>query len=263
VEDEVNRAILANEKVASEVMSHDEAVKKGATALFGEKYGDEVRVVQVPGVSMELCGGTHLAYTGQTGPFVILSETGVAAGIRRIEAATGWNALNQLQEERGQFRKAAALLKAGSGDIAERIQALQAEVKAAHKEMERLQAKLASGAGRDLLGDTEEINGVKVLAVEVEAPNVKIMREQMDALRSKLESGVIALAARHENGKVSLIVAVTKDLHGKFKAGDLVKQAAAEVGGGGGGRPDMAQAGGTNPEGIPAALAKIKELVAG
>jgi alanyl-tRNA synthetase len=262
VEDEVNRAILANEKVHTEVMSNEDAVKKGATALFGEKYGDEVRVVQVPGVSMELCGGTHLSYTGQTGPFVILSESGVAAGIRRIEAATGWNALNHLQDERSACRDAASLLKSGSGSIAERIQALQAEVKAANKEMERLQAKLASGAGRDLLADLAEINGVKVLAAEIEAPNPKIMREQMDALRSKVDSGVLALAARQEDGKVSLIVAVTKDLVGRFKAGDIVKQAAAEVGGGGGGRPDMAQAGGTNPDGIPAALDKVRQIVA-
>ncbi|MEF2144161.1 MAG: alanine--tRNA ligase [Desulfovibrionaceae bacterium] len=262
VEDEVNRAVLANEKVLTEVMSNEDAVKKGATALFGEKYGDEVRVVQVPGVSMELCGGTHLSYTGQTGPFVILSESGIAAGIRRIEAATGWNALNQLQDERSQYRQAAAMLKASAGQVPEKIQALQAEVKAMQKEMERLQAKLASGAGRDLLGEAEEVNGVKVLAVEVEAPNPKVMREQVDALRTKLESGVIALAAKQDGGKAALIVAVSKDLLGRFKAGDLIKQAAAEIGGSGGGRPDMAQAGGTSPEGIPAALAKIKGIVA-
>ncbi len=263
VEEKVNQAVLQNIKLKIETVSIKEAQKRGATALFGEKYGDEVRVVEVPGVSMELCGGNHLKDTGQTGPFVILSESGIASGVRRIEAATGWNALKLLQSERHDLAQVGALVKARPGETLSKVQALKDQARKLSKELERTQAKLASGAGRDIMGEVEDVGGVKVLAVKVDAPNVKIMREQMDALRTKMDSGVIALAAAHENGKVSLIIAVTKDLTSRFKAGNLVKQAAAEVGGGGGGRPDMAQAGGTNPKGIPAALAKVKEIVAG
>ncbi|WP_027177528.1 alanine--tRNA ligase [Maridesulfovibrio bastinii] len=261
VEDDVNKAILADITVKKSVMSNEEAHKLGATALFGEKYGDEVRVVEIPGQSMELCGGTHLRATGEAGTFVILSESGVAAGIRRIEAATGWNSLRFLQEQRNELDNSLAMLKATPGHLADRISGLMAQVKELTKDNDRLQAKLASGAGSDLMQSVEEISGVKVLAAKLEVTNVKALRDQTDALKSKMESGIICLAAVTGEGKVSLIVAVTKDLHDRFKAGNLIKEVAAEVGGGGGGRPDMAQAGGTNPAGIENAFSKLKKIV--
>jgi alanyl-tRNA synthetase len=263
VEKLVNQAIFEALPVTREVMSIEAAQAKGATALFGEKYGDTVSVIEVPGVSMEFCGGTHLDNTGIAGSFVITSESGVAAGIRRIEAATGHNAVAWLNERREAVSEAGAMLKARPSDLARKVGDLQQQVKDMHKEMKSLQAKLASGAGRDMMSEVEEINGVKVLAVELEAPNMGVMLEQMDALRSKLPSGIICLVAPHEDGKVSVALSVTKDLHDRFKAGDLIKPVAGEVGGGGGGRPDLARAGGSNPAGVKNALAKLKELVAG
>ena len=261
VEALVNQAILDAIPVDRQVMSIKDAQAKGATALFGEKYGDTVSVIEVPGVSMEFCGGTHLDNTGIAGSFVITSESGVAAGIRRIEAATGGNAITYLNERRSAAAEAGAMLKAQPGELPGKVKDLQQQVKDMAKEMKSLQAKLASGAGRDMMSEIEEINGVKVLAVELEAPNMGVMLEQMDALRSKLDSGIICLVAGHPDGKVSVALAVTKDLHSRFKAGDLIKPVAGEVGGGGGGRPDLARAGGSNAAGIPAAIAKLKELV--
>ena len=262
VEDEVNRAVLESLPVSRTVMSHADAVKKGAVALFGEKYGDEVSVIEVPGVSMELCGGTHLTNTGQAGPFVILSETGIASGVRRIEAATGFNTLDHLRGERGELERASALLKARPGELADKIEALKDQVRHLNKEKEKLQARLASGGGRDLLAETAEVNGVRLLAATVEAGSVTVLREQVDDLRTKIPSGIIGLISATDEGKVALVVAVSKDLIGRFKAGELIKPVAAEVGGGGGGRPDMAQAGGTDPSGMDQALAKLRELVA-
>ena len=263
VEEIVNQTILDAIPVDRQVMSIKEAQAKGATALFGEKYGDTVSIIEVPGVSMEFCGGTHLDNTGIAGSFVITSEAGVAAGIRRIEAATGGNATTYLNERRAAVTKAGTMLKAQPADLPVKVKALQQQVKDMAKEMKSLQAKLASGAGRDMMSEIEEINGVKVLALELEAPNMGVMLEQMDALRSKIDSGIICLVAAHDEGKVSVALAVTKDLHGQFKAGDLIKPVAGEVGGGGGGRPDLARAGGSDASGIPNALAKIKALVAG
>ncbi|ACS81173.1 alanine--tRNA ligase [Maridesulfovibrio salexigens] len=262
VENEVNRAILGDTPVVVQEMSNDEAAAKGATALFGEKYGDVVRVVEIPGESMELCGGTHLKATGEAGTFVIQSESGVAAGIRRIEAATGWNSLKFLQEQRAEVVTSSAMLKAAPGQLADRIAALQSQVKELTKANDKLQSKLASGAGADLMSSIEEIGGVKVLAAKLEVTNVKALRDQADALRSKMDSGIFCLVAQVDDNKVSLIIAVTKDLHDRFQAGALIKPVAAEVGGGGGGRPDMAQAGGTNPAGIEKAFATLKKLVA-
>ncbi len=262
VEQIVNRAILDNIPVGREFVSQKEAVARGAMALFGEKYGDTVCLVEVPGVSMELCGGTHLVNTGQAGSFVVLSETGVAAGIRRIEAATGWNVLNHLQSLRQEMGEVQAVLKARPEEVAARAKAMAAQVKSLQKDVERLQTKLASGEGGARMAEIEEIGGVKVIAVKAEAASIKSLREQMDALKSKLPSGVAMLAAPTEDGKVTVLIAVTKDLHGKFTAPALIKDVAAEVGGSGGGRPDMAQAGGTEPAGIDKAIAKLKELVA-
>ncbi|QGY38872.1 alanine--tRNA ligase [Pseudodesulfovibrio cashew] len=263
VEAIVNQNILDAIPVDREVMSIEAAQAKGATALFGEKYGDTVSVIEVPGVSMEFCGGTHLDNTGIAGSFVIISESGVAAGIRRIEAATGGNATAYLGGRSKAAAEASALLKAQPVDLPGKVKDLQQQVKDMQKEMKSLQAKLASGAGRDMMSEMEEIGGVKVLAVELEAPNMGVMLEQMDALRSKVDSGIICLLAGHDDGKVSVALAVTKDLHGRFKAGDLIKPVAGEVGGGGGGRPDLARAGGSDAAGIPNAIAKLKEIVAG
>lgn len=261
VETEVNKSILTNTSVDTKIMSNEEAHKSGATALFGEKYGDEVRVVEIPGQSMEFCGGTHLKATGEAGTFVILSESGVAAGMRRIEAATGWNSLRFLQEQRDELGTSLAMLKAAPGHLADRISALMAQVKELTRDNERLQAKLASGAGADLMNSVEEISGVKVLAAKLDVTNVKALRDQTDALKSKLNSGIICLAAVTGEDKVSLSIAVTKDLQDRFKAGNLIKTVAAEIGGGGGGRPDMAQAGGTNPAGIDNAFSMLKKIV--
>ncbi|GAB7021586.1 alanine--tRNA ligase [Salidesulfovibrio brasiliensis] len=261
VEAFVNKAILDANAVDREVMSIEAAREKGATALFGEKYQDDVCVVEVPGVSMELCGGTHLDNTGQIGSFAILSEAGVAAGIRRIEGATGANALKYFNDRRKAAEEAALLLKAKPEAVGEKVAALQKQLKDMGKEMEKLQSKLASGAGRDLMSEAEEISGVKVLAAKIDAPNMKVILDQMDNLRSRIDSGIIALLAAHEGDKVSLAISVTKDLHDRYKAGDLIKQVAAEVGGSGGGRPDLARAGGSNPAGIDSAIAKLKELI--
>ncbi|MGE4552693.1 MAG: alanine--tRNA ligase, partial [Desulfovibrionaceae bacterium] len=237
VEGEVNRAILENIDVTRTIMTQKEAVKKGATALFGEKYGDTVSVIEVPGVSMELCGGTHLTSTGQAGPFVILSETGVAAGVRRIEAATGFNALEHLRGERRELERAGAMLKARPDQVAEKIEGLQAQLKELGKEVEKLQAKLASGGGSDLAAGVQEVGGVKVLAARVDVPNPKVLREQADDLKNRLGSGVICLIGADGDGKVNIVLAVTDDLTGRFKAGQLIKTVAGHVGGGGGGRP--------------------------
>ena len=263
VEDFVNKAILADTAVTREVMSLERARQKGAVALFGEKYGDEVSVVEVPGVSMEFCGGTHLRATGQAGSFVILSEAGVAAGVRRIEAATGLNAAAYTRELRGEVEQGLKLLKAAPGELAAKIRKLQDEYKAALKDKNALAAKLASGEGRNLMDAVEEVAGVKVLTVKIDGADAKALRDSMDDLRSKVSSGVVCLASPQEGGKVTLILAVSKDLHDKFTAPALIKPVAAEVGGGGGGRPDLAQAGGSRPEGIEKAFAKLKELIAG
>ncbi len=262
VENEVNRAILTATVIDVQELSSKEAAEKGATALFGEKYGDIVRVVDIPGESMELCGGTHLRSTGEAGTFVILSESGVAAGIRRIEAATGLNALAFLQKQRDEISKSQDLLRAAPGQVTDKIAALIAQTKELTRQNEHLQAKLASGTGADLMNSIEEIAGIKVLAAKLDMTNVKALRDQADALKSKLDSGIICLIAEVEDNKVSLIIAVTKDLTNRFKAGALIKPVAAEVGGGGGGRPDMAQAGGTDPKGIDKALATLKKIVA-
>ncbi len=263
VEDEVNRAILDDRPVLREYLSQAKAIARGATALFGEKYGDTVCVVEVPGVSMELCGGTHLKATGQAGLFAILSDSGVAAGIRRIEAVTGLNALAGYQAMREEIAQAAAALKSPPSDVVAKVQALQKELKALAREKEQLQARLLSGESRDLMSEARVVNGVRLLAVKVDVPNVKVLREQMDDIRSKMASGVALLAAVDETGKVMLILSVSKDLHGRFTAPALIKDVAAAVGGSGGGRPDLAQAGGTAPEGLEKAFAALEAQLAG
>lgn len=260
IEDRVNQAILADTPVQSAQMEYDQAVEGGAVALFGEKYEDEVRVIDIPGVSRELCGGTHLRATGQAGFFCILSEAAVSAGVRRIEAATGWRALRTFQQQRAQLHEAAGLLKAPGSEVVARIQDLQEQLKAARKEKGALEAQLQSAKGGDLMAQVEDIGGMAVLATEVEAPDVKTLRGMMDDVRSKLSSGVVLLAAKQE-AKAMLILYVSQDLHETFTAPELIKQVAQEIGGSGGGRPDVAQAGGGNPDGIPAALEAVRTLV--
>jgi len=262
VEDEVNRAILADAPITTQVMSYDAAVKeKQAMALFGEKYEADVRVVEMAGESVELCGGTHLASTGQAGSFVILSEAGIAAGVRRIEALTGWDALRHWQAQREEVRSAAALLKAAPSEVARKVAALQDQAKSLSRELQALQAKAMSESGRDLASSAKDIAGIKVLAKKVDAPDMSALRNLMDDLRSKIESGIIALAAEID-GKAMLVLAVSKDLHGSYTAPALIKEISGEIKGGGGGRPDMAQAGGSEPAGIDRALRRLEEFLA-
>ena len=262
VERRVNAVIFADRPLVVSECSYDEAVAGGAMALFGEKYDDVVRVVKIEGESTELCGGTHLDRTGQAGFFTILSESGVAAGVRRIEAATGWNALTLFKAQRDELGKTAALLKARPGELVVRVEALQADLRAARKNLEKATAQAASGQGKDLMDGLETINGVQVLAARSGAPTIKALRELMDDVRSKLPSGIACLTAE-EDGKVSLIIAVSKDLQDRFAAPALIKEVATAIGGSGGGRPDMAQAGGSDPEGIDEAFARLKKIVSG
>jgi alanyl-tRNA synthetase len=252
VEEIVNREILLNESTKAQHMSYDDAIKFGAMALFGEKYGDEVRVLGI-GSSKELCGGTHVNRTGDIGLFKIVSEGGVAAGIRRVEAVTGEVALAFVQNLAARVNEAAAALKAQPEELTQRIAQVQDHVKALEKELSTLKSKLASSQGEELLSQAADINGIKVLAATLNGADVPTLRETMDKLKDKLKTAAIVLAAVND-GKVSLIAGVTKDATGKVKAGDLVNFVAQQVGGKGGGRPDMAQAGGTDPSGLPKAL---------
>ncbi len=258
----VNQAIFDDHAVTREIMSYDAAKTRGAMALFGEKYGNEVTVVEVPGVSVELCGGTHLTSTGQTGLFLVLSESGVAAGVRRIEAATGFNALNQAQALREEMNGTLGILKARPGELFDRVSGLLGQIKTLTRDKETLSAKLASGAGQSLMDSVEEIGNIKVIAATLDASaGAKVLRETMDDIRSKLPSGIACLAAPQEDGKIMLLLYVSKDLHDRFTAPKLIKPVAAKVKGGGGGRPDLAQAGGSYPEGIDDAFSTLRELV--
>ncbi|ABI86844.1 alanine--tRNA ligase [Burkholderia ambifaria AMMD] len=259
VEQIVNNEILANAPGIVRVMPYDEAVKGGAMALFGEKYGDEVRVLDL-GFSRELCGGTHVHRTGDIGFFKIVVEGGVAAGIRRVEAITGDNAVRYVQELDARVNEAAAALKAQPSELTQRIAQVQDQVKSLEKELGALKSKLASSQGDELAQQATEIGGVYVLAATLDGADAKTLRETVDKLKDKLKSAAIVLAAV-EGGKVSLIAGVTPDASKKVKAGELVNFVAQQVGGKGGGRPDMAQAGGTEPANLPGALAGVKGWV--
>ncbi|MFM0396458.1 alanine--tRNA ligase [Paraburkholderia phytofirmans] len=261
VEEIVNAEVLANAPGIVRVMPFDEAVKGGAMALFGEKYGDEVRVLDL-GFSRELCGGTHVHRTGDIGLFKIVMEGGVAAGIRRVEAITGDNAVRFVQDLDARINAAAAVLKAQPSELTQRITQVQDQVKSLEKELSALKSKMASSQGDELAGQAIEVGGVHVLAATLEGADVKTLRETVDKLKDKLKSAAIVLASV-EGGKVSLIAGVTADASKKVKAGELVNFVAQQVGGKGGGRPDMAQAGGTEPANLPAALAGVKGWVEG
>ncbi len=260
VEEIVNQEILENAATDSRVMGIEDAQKSGAMMLFGEKYGDEVRVVGI-GSSKELCGGTHVQRTGDIGVFKILSESGVAAGVRRVEAITGNNALRYMQEQERRVQGVSALLKTQPDEVAERVVGMLDNLRALEKEVARLKSKLAASQGDDLLTQAVDVKGAKVLAATLEGADVATLRETLDKLKDKLKSAAIVLASVAD-GKVSLIAGVTADLTGKVKAGELVNQVAQQVGGKGGGRPDMAQAGGTQPENLAAALASVESWVA-
>jgi alanyl-tRNA synthetase len=260
VEDLVNAEVLKNEATNARTMPIDDAQKLGAMMLFGEKYGDEVRVLDI-GSSRELCGGTHVARTGDIGLFRITSEGGVAAGIRRVEAVAGTVALALVRQESERLARVASTLKAQPQEIEAKLGQVLESVKALEKEAARAKQKMAASAGDDLAGTAVDVKGVMVLAARLDGADVKTLRDTLDQLKSKLKSSAIVLAAS-EGEKVSLIAGVTQDLIARVKAGELVNFVALQVGGKGGGRPDMAQAGGTDPKGLPAALASVKGWVA-
>nr|WP_101138619.1 alanine--tRNA ligase [Neisseria meningitidis] len=260
VERRVNEAVLANVAVNAAIMSMEDAQKTGAMMLFGEKYGDEVRVLQMGGFSTELCGGTHVSRTGDIGLFKIISEGGIAAGVRRIEAITGLNALKWAQEQERLVKDIIAETKAQTEkDVLAKIQAGAAHAKALEKELARAKAELAVHAGAKLLDDAKDLGAAKLVAAQIEA-DVAALREIVTDLTGKSDNAVILLAAVND-GKVSLCAGVSKALTGKVKAGDLVKFAAEQVGGKGGGRPDLAQAGGTDAGKLPAVLDSVKDWV--
>ncbi|HEZ1708193.1 TPA: alanine--tRNA ligase [Neisseria meningitidis] len=260
VERRVNEAILANVAVNAAIMSMEDAQKTGAMMLFGEKYGDEVRVLQMGGFSTELCGGTHVSRTGDIGLFKIISEGGIAAGVRRIEAITGLNALKWAQEQERLVKDIIAETKAQTEkDVLAKIQAGAAHAKALEKELARAKAELAVHAGAKLLDDAKDLGAAKLVAAQIEA-DAAALREIVTDLTGKSDNAVILLAAVND-GKVSLCAGVSKALTGKVKAGDLVKFAAEQVGGKGGGRPDLAQAGGTDAGKLPAVLDSVKDWV--
>ncbi|WP_425258107.1 alanine--tRNA ligase [Rubrivivax sp. RP6-9] len=251
----VNAEILANAATQARVMPIDEAQKVGAMMLFGEKYGDEVRVLDI-GSSRELCGGTHVARTGDIGIFKIVAEGGVAAGIRRIEAVTGDNALAYLQQLEGTVHTLAGTLKATPAEVPGRVAAVLEQVRALEKEITALKSKLASSQGDDLVAQAVDVKGLKVLAAVLQGADAKTLRETLDQLKNKLKTAAIVLAAV-DGGKVQLAAGVTADSIGRVKAGELVNFVAQQVGGKGGGKPDMAMAGGTDAAALPAALASV------
>ncbi len=255
VEEIVNREILANAETQARVMAIDDAQKIGAMMLFGEKYGDDVRVLDI-GSSRELCGGTHVTRTGDIGLFKILSEGGVAAGVRRIEATTGVGALEYVQKLDATLSEAAGALKAQPAELTQKISAVLDQVKSLEKELARVKSKLASSQGDDLADQARDVKGVKVLAANLDGADAKALRETMDKLKDKLKSAAIVLSVVSD-GKVSLIAGVTADLTGRIKAGELVNHVATQVGGKGGGRPDMAQAGGADPTNLTQALESV------
>jgi alanyl-tRNA synthetase len=259
VEHIVNAEILANAATQARVMAIEDAQKTGAMMLFGEKYGDEVRVLDI-GTSRELCGGTHVARTGDIGLFKIVTESGVAAGVRRVEAVTGEGALALVQQQQDQLQQVADAVKAQPQEAAARIAQIMDNVKAMEKELAALKSKLASAQGDELVAQAQDVNGVKVLAAKLEGADAAALRETMDKLKDKLKTAAIVLASVSE-GKVSLIAGVTADTTAKVKAGELVNFVAQQVGGKGGGRPDMAQAGGTQPEHLAKALAGVSDWV--
>jgi alanyl-tRNA synthetase len=256
----VNREVRENHLVETRIMNLDDAKSSGAMALFGEKYADQVRVLRMGDFSTELCGGTHVKALGDIGLFKIIGEAGIASGVRRIEAVTGATALDWVEADEDRLLRLAGLLKGGREDVDQRVAQLLERSRRVEKELEQLKAKLASSAGQDLSSQASDVEGIKVLAARLDGADPKALRVTLDQLKDKLGSAVVVLATESE-GKVSLIAGVTKDLTDRLKAGDLIREVADKVGGKGGGRPDMAQAGGSDPAGLPAALDLVTDWV--
>ncbi|HEY8518229.1 MAG TPA: alanine--tRNA ligase [Candidatus Binatia bacterium] len=262
LEDEVNEHIRQNLEVFAEEMSYDDALKAGALAFFGDKYGDRVRVLRMGDYSVELCGGTHVARTGDIGVFKMRGESAVGAGVRRVEALTGEGALEAVRRRERELRQVAELLHGNEEEVAAKLEKLLAQQKELERKLAEAQSKLVSGASRDLLDDVRQVDGIKVLAQRVDQVDAKVLRDLADKLRDRMRSGVVVLGGS-DGQKVLLLAAVTKDLVGRVHAGDLIKQIAPIVGGGGGGRPDFAQAGGKDPSRLPQALERVYELIGG
>lgn len=260
IEKLVNHNIMLNEPVGMNEMDIESAKAKGAMALFGEKYGDVVRVVDMGDFSVELCGGTHVNSVGDIGPFRIVSESGIASGVRRIEAATGEQAWSMIYDEDARLEQIADAVKSDKNLVAEKVSQMVADYKALEKELKQLQGKLAASQGDDLASQALEISGVKVLAAKMEGADTNTLRETLDKLKDKLEPAVVILAAV-DGEKVTLVAGVSKSATDRFKAGELVNHVAQQVGGKGGGRPDMAQAGGKDPSKLAEALASVKAWV--
>ena len=241
-------------------MSADEAIAAGATALFGEKYGDTVRVIKVGEFSMELCGGTHTLAAGDIGLFKIIQEAGIAAGVRRIEAVTGMAALQSVRNQELAVRHIADLLKSDPSQLETRVSKLIEQQKQLEKEMATLQSRLNAEKSGDLVDQAQDVSGIKVLATRLDGLDGKKLREMSDQLRDKLPSGVIVLGGENE-GKAALLVAVSKDLTDRLQAGKIISELAAEVGGRGGGKPELAQAGGSEPQHIDRALEKSNIII--
>jgi alanyl-tRNA synthetase len=260
IEDLVNEEILKNEEVVTTIMDLDSAVNTGAMALFGEKYADQVRVLTIDDFSKELCGGTHVRRTGDIGLFKIISEGSVAAGTRRIEAMTGTGVLEYLRRQSQSLAQASEALRAKPGELIEAIEKLTESEKKLRKELEAQQMKRAASAAGDLVQQARDVKGVRVVAARVEITDRSAMRQMVDDLRVKLQSGVIVLGSIAE-GRVSLIAAVTKDLTPRLDAGKIVKQAATYVEGSGGGRKDLAEAGGKNPAKLTESLQAVPGII--
>jgi alanyl-tRNA synthetase len=258
----VNQQILRNTQVTTNVMPIDQAISTGAMALFGEKYGEQVRVVSIPDFSKELCGGTHVTRTGDIGVFKIVSESSISAGVRRIEAITGEGAVARFQESSEALHRIAGILRVGESELVEQVDRLIAEKRNSERQIDQLKTKLAQSTVRDLETKAKEKNGVRYLIAPVEGLDRQQMRTLADALRNKWKSGVVVLAST-EDGAVSMVAAVTKDLTQRVQAGKLVGTLAQAVGGKGGGRPDMAEGGGKDPAALPKALASLEADVEG
>jgi alanyl-tRNA synthetase len=261
IEDIVNERVLQNAAVTTDVLAMNEAKRRGAIGIFEEKYGETVRMLTIAD-SIELCGGTHVSRTGDIGAFKILSDSGLAAGVRRIEAATGMNVLAHLRGLEREIEGAAAVLKSRGTSVVDGLKRLAERSKEQGREIEQLKRKLASGGGaRDLTAGARQLDGFRALSVEVDVDDPKAMRELADQLRDKLAPAVVALGAKAQDGRALLVCTVSKELTSRYKAGEIIKQLAAVVGGGGGGRPDFAQAGGSDPSQLEAALTRFYELL--
>jgi alanyl-tRNA synthetase len=261
IENLVNAEIRLNNALSTQLMELDEAKASGAMALFGEKYDEKVRVVKMGEFSTELCGGTHVTRTGDIGLLKITSEGGIASGVRRIEATTGQKAQDFVNDESEKLHAIASLLKSDKTSVVEKVSSALQQVKQFEKELNQLKQSMAGQKSKDIMSNVIDVQGVKLLVANMQGVEAQALRGVMDDLKNQLQSGVIALGLVSD-GKVNLIVGVTKDLVGKFKAGDLVNHMASQVGGKGGGRPDMAQAGGTQPENLEQALASVKNWLA-